>query len=62
MIDDPDSAWPAKLESLLNDHFIYDNIQVINAGILYGTTAELLSHYIYKNRFLKPDIVIIHTE
>ena len=60
-IHDPSYTWSAKLELLLTKFYPGKVIQVINAGILYGTTAELLSHYIYKNRYLNPDIVIIHT-
>ena len=35
-------------------------IEIINAGILYGTSAEMLAHYLYKYRYYKPDAVIMN--
>jgi hypothetical protein len=34
-------------------------IEVINAGLSSATSAELLAGYIFRHRYLKPDIVII---
>ena len=65
LLDDPDDAWPSQLEEMLNDALSensdYDRIEVINGGLNYGTSAELLLHYLYRDRYLDPDIVIIHT-
>ncbi|HRW20895.1 MAG TPA: GDSL-type esterase/lipase family protein [Bacteroidales bacterium] len=57
----PAEAWPKILENELNESIVGSNIQVINAGLPWGTSAELLNHYIYQDRYLSPDIVIIHT-
>jgi lysophospholipase L1-like esterase len=35
-------------------------IEVINAGLKYGTSAELLASYVFRHRYLKPDIIIFH--
>lgn len=54
-----DNSWAHSLQIELNKHI--PNTLVMNAGLGYATSAELLSHYIFRNRYLKPDMVIIHT-
>ena len=65
LLDDPDDAWPSQLEKMLNDalpeNSEIDRIEVINGGLNYATSAELLLHYLFRDRYLDPDIVIIHT-
>jgi lysophospholipase L1-like esterase len=68
LLDNPDDAWPAQLEVLLNSKLnkdapdaSFDRIEVINGGLNYATSAEQLLHYLYRDRYLKPDLVIIHT-
>jgi lysophospholipase L1-like esterase len=65
LLDDPEDAWPSQLEKLLNgalsENSDFDKIEVINGGLNYGTSAELLLHYLYRDRYLDPNIVIIHT-
>ncbi len=65
LLDDPADAWPSQLEEILNDALSensdFDRIEVINGGLNYGTSAELLLHYLYRDRYLDPDIVILHT-
>ena len=64
-MDNPDDTWPAQLEKMLNDVLLensdIDRIEVINGGLNYGTSAELLLHYLFRDRNLDPDIVILHT-
>jgi len=54
-VPNPGDAWPAQLQKLLGPHF-----EVINAGLSSATTAELLADYMFRHRYLKPDVVIIH--
>jgi len=65
LLDDPDDTWPSQLEQMLNDALSensdIDRIEVINGGLNYGTSAELLLHYFFRDRYLEPDIVILHT-
>ena len=65
LLDNPDDTWPAQLEKMLNDvlseNSDIDRIEVINGGLNYGTSAELLLHYLFRDRNLDPDIVILHT-
>jgi len=65
LLDGPDDAWPSQLEKILNDALLensdYDKIEVINGGLNYATSAELLLHYLFRDRYFDPDIVIIHT-
>ena len=65
LLDDPDDTWPSQLEKMLNDALSensdIDRIEVINGGLNYGTSAELLLHYLFRDRYLDPGIVILHT-
>lgn len=65
LLDDPGDTWPSQLENMLNDALSensdIDRIEVINGGLNYGTSAELLLHYLFRDRYLDPDIVILHT-
>lgn len=36
-------------------------MEVINAGLPWGTSAELLTHYHFKFHYYRPDWVVIHT-
>lgn len=58
-VKNPDDSWSAKLEKLLNQYGIIKT-EVINGGLNYATSAELLSHYIFRDRYLKPKMVILH--
>jgi lysophospholipase L1-like esterase len=58
----PEQAYPAVLEGILKNQPPprYRDVEVINGGLPWGTTAELLTHYIFKYHYYKPDIVIIN--
>ncbi len=64
-VDNPGKAWPHILQKILNDSIglINDDctVEVINAGMPWATSAELLNHYIQKNRYLDANVVILHT-
>jgi len=54
-------TWPSKLELLLNKgNMPSAKYEVINGGVDSASSAEILSGWIYKHRFLKPDIVILN--
>lgn len=55
---DPTTSWPLQLEDYLKSRGI-QKIEVVNAGLNYATSAELLSHYIFFASRLKPNLVII---
>ncbi len=64
-VDKPEDTWPAQLQKLLNKwlmnkSFTY-KVEIINGGIPWATSAELLNHYIFRDRYLRPDIVMLHT-
>lgn len=56
-------AYPAQLMEILNEGPPGggQGYEVINAGLPFGTSAELLTHYHFKFHYYRPDIVIIHT-
>ena len=63
-VDHPDEAWPAQLEVLLNNALGLESkytVEVINGGLSWATSAELLNHYLYRDRYLSPDMVIVHS-
>ena len=58
----PDDAYPAQLERILRDRQTrWKKVNVINAGTPSGTSGELLTQYLFKFRYYKPDVVIINT-
>lgn len=62
-VERPEEAYPAVvgqiLEQRLEDRF--DGVEVINGGVMFGTTAEIMTHYLFKYRYYRPDIIVINT-
>jgi hypothetical protein len=58
-IENPKDTWVAQLERKLQA-ISSKRVQVINAGLSYGTSAEAVAGYVFRHRFLQPDIVIYH--
>jgi hypothetical protein len=54
-----DFSYPAQLETYLRSKG-YD-IDVVNGGMSYFTSAECLATLCYRGVYLKPDVVLIHT-
>lgn len=40
--------------------FAQRKIEIINAGVRWGTTAEILNHYLLKFRYYRPDVVVLN--
>lgn len=59
-IQDPNGAWPGLLETALHERYPGRRFEVINAGLAYATSAELLAGYMFRHRYLDPDMVIFH--
>lgn len=57
----PADVWCELLQNLLDSSYSNYKIQVINGGLNGASSADLLSHYMYRDRYLKPDLVILHT-
>jgi lysophospholipase L1-like esterase len=68
-VDSPYQAYPAQLQELLSDYISHDKnlssrfkgCEVINAGLEAGTSAEELQQYLFKYRYYKPNVVIVHS-
>jgi lysophospholipase L1-like esterase len=58
-VKNPADTWVARLEAKLQT-LSSKRVQVINGGINYGTSAEALAGFVFRHRFLHPDIVIYH--
>lgn len=59
----PEEAYPAVLEEMLRTNLPpgFTDVEVINAGLPWGTSAEILTHYHFKYHYYRPDLVIINT-
>jgi lysophospholipase L1-like esterase len=57
-----DQTYPAYLEHLINRALgpSGKKVEIINAGLPWGTTAEMLTHYHFKFHFYRPDLVILN--
>jgi len=66
-VTDVDSTFPAQVKQQLDQLGIIDsngmplNVEVMNGGLPWGTSAELLTHYIFKFKYYHPDLVVIHS-
>ena len=58
----PNQTYPAVLEELLRADLSknYTDVEVLNGGLPYGTSAEILTHYHFKYHYYRPDVVIIN--
>jgi lysophospholipase L1-like esterase len=58
-VKDPEDTWVAMTGSLLQE-MKGRRVESINAGLNAATSADLLAHYVFRNRYLKPRIVVLH--
>lgn len=58
----PEDAFPAQVGKLLREdaRFAGKRVEIINAGLRFGSTAEILTHYLLKFRYYRPDMVVIN--
>lgn len=58
-----DQSYPAWLQRILAAQLPAGlrGVEVINAGLPSGTTAEILTHWVFKFHLYQPDVVVIHT-
>lgn len=55
----PNDAWPGRLEKLLEEE-TGTSVEVINAGLNGANSADLLAHYVFRNRHLGAHIAVMH--
>ena len=67
-VNNPDSTYPALVGHILNAYLDslpekkrYKNVDIINAGLPALTSAEELTHYLFKYSYFKPNLVVLHT-
>ncbi|MEX0287395.1 MAG: SGNH/GDSL hydrolase family protein [Paracoccaceae bacterium] len=58
-VRDRNLIWTALLEDHL-EGYLNREVTVLNAGLPYGTTAELMVHFLMTGKYLNPDLVIYH--
>jgi lysophospholipase L1-like esterase len=58
-----DESYPAQIGAQLREDLPEgaNDVEVINAGLPWGTSAEMLTHYLFKFHYYQPDLVVIHT-
>lgn len=55
-------SWTMQLKYMLNNKFSNQKCFIVyNAGLPFGTSAELLTDYLFNGKYLNPDLIIIHT-
>lgn len=59
-VDLPQESWPSQLGVMLKAEFPRSNYEVINGAWESASSPEILSGWIYRHRFLEPDIVILN--
>jgi len=59
-VSDYRDAWVWQLGSMLAAK-METKVEVLNAGIPYATTAENLADYVFRYRYLHPDLVVIES-
>ena len=52
------NAWPWQLGVMTKREAGLD-LEILNGGLPYATTAESLASYVFRYRYLKPDVVVI---
>ena len=58
-IKDRSKIWTSLLAESLSKS-LNRPVHVFNAGLPYGTSAELMIHFLLKGKYLKPHVVIFH--
>ena len=58
-VQDSTDTYPFQLELFMKENRF--DVHVINAGIPYYTSLDVLNRYITKGIYLKPDMILIHT-
>ena len=64
LIRRPEQTYPAEVGRILERTDLgpdIDGIEVINAGLPFGTSAEILTHYLFKYRYYRPDVLVLNT-
>ena len=58
-----EDSYPAQIGALLDDAAPGElpTVEVLNGGLPWGTSAEMLTHYLFKFSYYRPDLVVIHT-
>lgn len=58
VLKNPEDCWPHRLEGKFRENNV--EVEVINCGLNYGLTSELLSHFIFEGLHFNPDMIILH--
>lgn len=64
-VRETENTFPAVCARLLEAHLDttatpYARVEALNGGLLWATSFELLTHYLFKYKYYNPDIVVIH--
>lgn len=56
----PEDAYPAQLQNILRDEHGYDNVEVINGGMVGYSSWETLVSFQFRILELEPDMIILY--
>lgn len=59
-ISKAENAYPAQLESILREQYGYQNVEVINGGVLGYSSWEIYSNFSFRVLGLDPDLIIYY--
>lgn len=57
---EPDETYPAQLQAALRDDYGYENVEVVNGGVMGYTSWETLGNLAFRALELQPDLVIFY--
>ncbi|MBI5669928.1 MAG: SGNH/GDSL hydrolase family protein [Chloroflexi bacterium] len=55
-----EDAYPAQLETILREQYGYEQVEVINAGVEWYTSWEMLANFAFRVLDLDPDLIILY--
>jgi lysophospholipase L1-like esterase len=55
-----EDSYPAFLQQILREEYGYENVEVVNAGMIGYTTWDNLANYIFRVIELQPDLLIFY--
>jgi lysophospholipase L1-like esterase len=59
----PEQTYPAQLGEMIQSELPGDwtAVEIVNGGLPYGASSEILTHYLFKYHYYKPDVVVINS-
>jgi lysophospholipase L1-like esterase len=56
----PEEAYPAQLQKILREDYGYENVEVLNGGVMGYTSWETLANFAFRALETQPDLIIFY--